>query len=175
VAQRTAELEAALIAQQQAKQQAEHANQSKTHFLAAASHDLLQPMNAARLFSSALSLHPALSGDAQQLAKQVDSSLRGAEELLSALLDISRLDAGALNPHQEPIALSDLLHELAEQVRPVAQQRNLQLRLHLPKAPVWVVSDRQWLRRILQNFIPRRGSLDWAPRASNEWSINLAC
>ena len=153
VAQRTAELEAALIAQQQAKQQAEHANQSKTHFLAAASHDLLQPMNAARLFSSALSLHPALSGDAQQLAKQVDSSLRGAEELLSALLDISRLDAGALNPHQEPIALSDLLHELAEQVRPVAQQRNLQLRLHLPKAPVWVVSDRQWLRRILQNFI----------------------
>jgi len=176
VAQRTAELETALQAQQQAKLQAEQANQSKTHFLAAASHDLLQPMNAARLFSSALSQHPDLSGDAHQLARQVDSSLRGAEELLSALLDISRLDAGALNPHLEPIALSDMLRELTEQVRPVAEQRHLQLRLHLPETAVWIRSDRQWLRRILQNLINnalrytreggvliglRREGLDW--------------
>ncbi|MEL0028609.1 MAG: PAS-domain containing protein, partial [Perlucidibaca sp.] len=79
VARRTVELETALLAQQQAKQQAEQANQSKTRFLAAASHDLLQPMNAARLFSSALSQHPGLDTDAHQLALQVDSSLRGAE------------------------------------------------------------------------------------------------
>ncbi|MFX7686498.1 histidine kinase dimerization/phospho-acceptor domain-containing protein, partial [Acinetobacter baumannii] len=77
VALRTAELETALHAQEQAKQQAEQANQSKTRFLAAASHDLLQPMNAARLFSSALSQHPELVPDAATLAHQLDSSLRG--------------------------------------------------------------------------------------------------
>ncbi|MES3040141.1 MAG: NahK/ErcS family hybrid sensor histidine kinase/response regulator [Pseudomonadota bacterium] len=180
VAQRTAELETALQAQQEAKLQAEQANQSKTHFLAAASHDLLQPMNAARLFSSALSQHPDLSGDAHQLARQVDSSLRGAEELLSALLDISRLDAGALNPHLEPIALSDMLRELTEQVRPVAEQRHLQLRLHLPKAAVWISSDRQWLRRILQNLINNAlrytregGVLIGLRREGNDWRIEV--
>jgi len=180
VAQRTAELETALKAQQQAKLQAEQANQSKTHFLAAASHDLLQPMNAARLFSSALSQHPDLSGDAHQLARQVDSSLRGAEELLSALLDISRLDAGALNPHLEAIALSDMLRELTEQVRPVAEQRHLALRLHLPEAAVWISSDRQWLRRILQNLINNAlrytregGVLIGLRRAGSHWRIEV--
>lgn len=153
VAQRTAELETALHAQEQAKQQAEQANQSKTHFLAAASHDLLQPMNAARLFSSALSQHPGLGRDAHQLAQQVDSSLRGAEELLSALLDISRLDAGALTPNPEPLCLSDLVRELSDLVAPVAAQRLLDLRVHTPRDGAWVISDRQWLRRILQNLL----------------------
>lgn len=153
VAQRTAELETALQAKEQAKQQAEQANQSKTHFLAAASHDLLQPMNAARLFSSALSQHPGLGRDAHQLAQQVDSSLRGAEELLSALLDISRLDAGALTPTLEPLCLSDLVRELSDLVAPVAAQRLLDLRVHIPRGAAWVISDRQWLRRILQNLL----------------------
>lgn len=153
VARRTAELETALEAQRLANRQAEQANQSKTRFLAAASHDLLQPMNAARLFSSALSLHPGLADDAHQLARQVDSSLRGAEELLSALLDISRLDAGALQPSNGPVCLSELLQELCDQLKPVAAGRLLDLRLHLPKQPVWVISDRQWLRRILQNLL----------------------
>ncbi len=152
VAQRTVELETALQAQKQAKQQAEQANQSKTHFLAAASHDLLQPMNAARLFSSALSQHPGLDRDAHQLAHQVDSSLRGAEELLSALLDISRLDAGALSPNPEPLNLGDLVRELSDLVAPVAAQRLLDLRVRIPP-DAWVLSDRQWLRRILQNLL----------------------
>ncbi|MFQ3215666.1 PAS-domain containing protein [Paraperlucidibaca sp.] len=153
VALRTAELQTALAAQEQAKSQAVEANQSKTRFLAAASHDILQPMNAARLFSSALSQHPELSGEVGVLAQQLDSSLRGAEELLSALLDISRLDAGALLPHPEAIALDALLIELIEQVRPLAAQRGLTLRLWMPKGAIWVRSDRQWLRRIIQNLL----------------------
>lgn len=146
VHQRTAELELA-------KKQAELANQSKTRFLAAASHDLLQPMNAARLFSSALRQHPDLLGDTLTLANQLDSSLKGAEELLSALLDISRLDAGALTPHIEPINLTRLIRALAEQVKPVADQRNLALRIFAPEQDAWVLSDSQWLRRILQNLL----------------------
>ncbi|MEO6699213.1 MAG: PAS-domain containing protein [Paraperlucidibaca sp.] len=153
VALRTAELQAALIAQEQAKSLAVEANQSKTRFLAAASHDILQPMNAARLFSSALNQHPLLAGEVGTLAQQLDSSLRGAEELLSALLDISRLDAGALQPHPEAIALDALLQELVEQVRPLAAQRGLSLRLTIPARAIWVHSDRQWLRRIIQNLL----------------------
>lgn len=153
VALRTAELQTALAAQEQAKRLAIEANQSKTRFLAAASHDILQPMNAARLFSSALNQHPALTGEVGTLAQQLDSSLRGAEELLSALLDISRLDAGALLPHPEAIALDTLLRELVEQVQPLAAQRGLNLRLRLPQQAVWVSSDRQWLRRIIQNLL----------------------
>lgn len=146
VAERTEELE-------RARQAAEHANQSKTRFLAAASHDLLQPMNAARLFSSAINQHPTLDAEAERLAQQLDASLRGAEALLSALLDISRMDAGALNPSFLPINLTQLVQELVDQHRPVAEQRHLQLRYARPTAPVWVWSDRQWLRRIVQNLL----------------------
>ncbi|HRP35619.1 MAG TPA: PAS-domain containing protein, partial [Gammaproteobacteria bacterium] len=80
-----------------AKADAEAANLSKTRFLAAASHDLLQPLNAARLFTSALGQG---DHDARTLraVDRIDSSLRAAEELLTALLDISKLDAGALEP-----------------------------------------------------------------------------
>ncbi|PQA46750.1 PAS domain-containing hybrid sensor histidine kinase/response regulator [Amnimonas aquatica] len=180
VALRTAELETALHAQEQAKQQAEQANQSKTRFLAAASHDLLQPMNAARLFSSALSQHPELVPDAATLAHQLDSSLRGAEELLSALLDISRLDAGALNPNHEAICLSDLVRELVEQVRPVAAKRQLALRVRLPKDGAWVCSDRQWLRRILQNLLSNAlrytregGVLIGIRRSGDGWRVDV--
>ena len=84
VNQLRAESQRALAAQEAA----EKADRDKSRFLAAASHDLLQPMNAARLFSSALSQHPELVPDAATLAHQLDSSLRGAEELLSALLDV---------------------------------------------------------------------------------------
>ncbi len=173
VAQRTKELELA-------REQAEHANQSKTRFLAAASHDLLQPMNAARLFSSALSQYPRLDSEANQLASQLDSSLRGAEELLSALLDISRLDAGALNPNPGPLCLSDLVRELCAQVAPVAQQRHLKLRVHLPKQAAWVRSDKQWLRRILQNLLSNAlrytregGVLVAVRRQQNGWRVDV--
>lgn len=173
VAQRTKESELA-------RQQAEHANLSKTRFLAAASHDLLQPMNAARLFSSALNQFPSLDKEASTLAKQLDSSLRGAEELLSALLDISRLDAGALNPNLGPINLSSLIQELCAQVEPVAQQRQLHLRVRLPTTAAWVISDKQWLRRIVQNLLSnalrytRTGSVLVAIRwRKNRWQVEV--
>jgi PAS domain S-box-containing protein len=151
VAQRTRELSDALDAQRRAKQEAENANLSKTRFLAAASHDLLQPLNAARLFSSALNAQPPQEPQARQLAERVDSALRNAEELLDGLLDISRLDTGVLQPEPASFAVADLCASLQEQFAPLAAARGLQLRVRCPDA--WLHSDRALLRRILQNFL----------------------
>ncbi len=149
VAQRTAELAQALEAQRAAKLEAEHANQAKTRFLAAASHDLLQPLNAARLFATALrGSEPA---KAQELALRVDSSLRAAEELLDGLLDISRLDAGALRPEVHDFRIHDVLSSVAEQFAGLAETRGLDLRLRPSRAVVH--GDRRLLRRIVQNFV----------------------
>lgn len=103
VRERTAELS-------KAKQDAEQANLSKTKFLAAVSHDLLQPLNAARLFTSALleqsSANPAL-------VRNVSNSLDDVENLLGTLVDISKLDAGVIKADLATFAVSDLLDNLA--------------------------------------------------------------
>jgi PAS domain S-box-containing protein len=151
VVQRTGELSAALDAQRQAKQEAEAANLSKTRFIAAASHDLLQPLNAARLFTAALGTQTDLGPETSELAQRIESALRSAEELLDGLLDVSRLDAGSLQPEQVAISAPALLASLHEQFAPQAAARALQLRRRAPD--LHVRSDRTLLRRILQNFI----------------------
>ena len=109
VQQRTQELSEAVRDVEEARQAAETANRSKTRFLAAASHDLLQPMNAARLFVSILRHQTGEdSGEQSQLVKRVDRSLTAAEELLGALLDISKLDSGMYEPEPEAIEVSEL-------------------------------------------------------------------
>jgi len=135
----------------QAKLEAEQANQSKTKFVAAASHDLLQPMNAARLFVSALRSRDLRDGEAASLAERVDTSLRAAEELVDALLDISKLDAGAVDPEIKDVAAADLLEPLAEQFAPLAADRGLELTV-LPTR-LAVRTDPRMLKRVLQNFI----------------------
>jgi PAS domain S-box-containing protein len=152
VQQRTRELSEALDAQRLAKQDAESANLSKTRFLAAASHDLLQPLNAARLFSSALNAQPPEEPEARQLSERIDSALRSAEELLDGLLDISRLDSGALKPELGPFSAARLFASLQEQFAPLANARGLELRVRCDE-DVWLHSDRALLRRILQNFL----------------------
>lgn len=141
------EIEAAL---QMAKSEAERANLGKTKFLAAASHDLLQPLNAARLFVSAL-------GDRSQdqpnrsLIDNVDESLGAVEDLLDALLDISKLDAGAVSPEITDFDVSALLVPLTTEYTVLARERGLELR----SAPCSCVlrSDAKLLRRIIQNFL----------------------
>ena len=132
---------------------AEKANLGKTRFLAAASHDLLQPLNAARLFNEALrgQAGQLQSPQVEQLADRVENSLHAAEELLDGLLDISRLDSGAIQPEPGNFAASALLDSLKEQFAPVAAQRNLELRVHA--TGVQVYSDQRMLRRVLQNLI----------------------
>ncbi len=151
VAHRTSELTASLEAQRLAKQEAEAANTSKTRFFAAASHDLLQPLNAARLFVSALESQARSHPQFQELASRIDDSMRAAEELLNDLLDSARLDSGVLKPDVTSFPIIDLLEELRRQYAPLAQARNLRLRIVGSREVVR--SDRSMLRRILQNYL----------------------
>jgi PAS domain S-box-containing protein len=150
----------------EAKADAESANLSKTRFLAAASHDLLQPMNAARLFTAALSQgeHDAKTVRA---IDRIDSSLRAAEELLTALLDISKLDAGALEPRHADFRVDDVLATLGVEFGIIARDRGIQFRT-VPSS-VSVRSDRQFLRRILQNFLSN------ALRYTKEGRVLVGC
>ena len=150
----------------QAKQLAETANTSKTRFLAAASHDLLQPLNAARLFTSALSHQLDQSEHAQTLT-HIDASLQSAEELLSTLLDISKLDSGALTPRRKVFALSDILRPLKAQFEVIAAKRGLDLSVVDTSAVV--DSDPQMLRRIVQNLMSN------ALRYTEEGRVLVGC
>lgn len=133
-----------------AKDVAEKANLSKTRFLAAASHDLLQPLNAARLFISTL-LERSLADKNLQLVERADFALKGVESLLSALLEISKLDAGAVPVVISDFELSDLFNRLQEEYGPLAAQKGLELKVIVSKA--CVNSDQKLLSRILRNFV----------------------
>ena len=149
---RTAELSAANTQLEESRLVAEEANRSKTRFLAAASHDLLQPMNAASLFVSILRQQQEGSDDEQtQLVKRIDRSLRAAEQLLSALLDISKLDSGMYDPEPEAIPVPGLFKQLRRRFKALAGNRNLRLRIHPTDHMIY--SDRNLLYRILQNFL----------------------
>ncbi len=150
VMDRTQQLADALTEQQLAREQADKANMSKSRFIAAASHDLLQPMHAARLFSTVLeqSVH---SEQERQTLQQLDRALYGAESMLSALLDIARLEGGSLQPKRQAYPLHDLLSDLSLQFKSIAAQRNIQLKVH--DAQFWIDTDPQWIRRIIQNFV----------------------
>ena len=133
-----------------AKAEAEAANLSKTKFLAAVSHDLLQPLNAARLFASALETH-SLPENSQMLVGHIGRSLKDVEGLIGTLVDISRLDAGVLRADKAPFAVSTLLDTLAEEYRQVAGVRGLAL--HYVPSSMVIESDLALLARVIRNFL----------------------
>jgi Na+/proline symporter/signal transduction histidine kinase len=133
-----------------AKSAAEDANISKTRFLAAASHDILQPLNAARLYVTSL-VERQNGGEDSRLVENIDDSLEAIEEILSALLDISRLDAGAMTPSISSFKMADLMRSLEIEFAPIARAKGLKLTFVPSSLPV--ESDRLLLRRLLQNFV----------------------
>ncbi|OCR23424.1 histidine kinase [Pseudomonas syringae] len=152
VAERTRELSQLNVALTDAKGTAEAANQSKTRFLTAVSHDLMQPLNAARLFSAALSHQDGeMSAEAQQLVQHLDSSLRSAEDLISDLLDISRLENGKINPDRQPFSLNTLFDPLGAEFKALAREQGIKFRVR--GTSLRVDSDLKLLRRVLQNFL----------------------
>jgi signal transduction histidine kinase/Na+/proline symporter/CheY-like chemotaxis protein len=132
-----------------AKREAEHANDAKSRFLAAIGHDLLQPLHAAHLFADTLQQRSI--GEQRELAAQIGSALDTTTDLLSTLLDMSRLEAGGLVPELRVFPLSEVLDPLVAQFRVLAAERGLQL--HFVATRAWVHSDPQLLRRVLQNFL----------------------
>ncbi|TMJ22440.1 MAG: hypothetical protein E6G95_20785, partial [Alphaproteobacteria bacterium] len=153
VAARTAELEAS-------RAEAEAANLGKTRFIAAASHDLLQPLHAARLFTAAMmDREPG-----NDLGGKIDASLGAVESLLDTLLDISKLDAGAFKPEKRPFALQPLFESLATAFAPVAARHDVDLVMVRSRA--FVDTDPAFLRRILQNLLSnalRYGQVEGRP------------
>ena len=150
VEDRTKELVVANDQLSRAKTGADQANQSKTRFLAAASHDLMQPLNAARLFSSSLSQqHPG--GKLASTLHHLDDSLVAAEELIGTLIEISKLDAGTLSPKLSHFPIDNMLQKLAAELTLLCHQKGIQFS-YVP-CHVTVHSDEQHLRRIVQNFL----------------------
>ena len=150
VANRTAELMRVNEELGQAQMLAEEANLGKTRFLAAAGHDILQPLNAARLYTASL-LESTRSGNLKLSLTNIESSLDSVETILGAVLDISRLDTGAMKPQETTFRLDGLLRQVATDFKPMANEKGLALTI-MPST-LAVTTDRNLLRRLVQNLV----------------------
>ncbi len=130
-----------------ASAEAQAANEAKSRFLAAVTHDLMQPLHAAQLFAHALTEH---DGD-PTTAQHLNGALAATEGLLSGLLDVARLEGGRLHPQPRAFPLAEVLDPLAAEFRAIALDRGV--RLDVVGTRAWVRSDPQLLRRVLQNFL----------------------
>ncbi|MCK0105115.1 NahK/ErcS family hybrid sensor histidine kinase/response regulator [Marinobacter sp. S0848L] len=154
-----------------AKDAAEEANRSKDKYLAAASHDLLQPLNAARLMVSALQ-EGALPERESKMVLQAHRALEGAEELLADLLDISKLDQQAMKPDFIHLDINELVRDLGEEFSAVAANEELDFRIRSTSA--FVHTDPRMLARIVRNLLSnafrytRQGGVLLAVRVRDE-------
>jgi len=150
VADRTAELESVNNELQALNLELQAASAGKTRFLAAASHDLVQPLNASRLFLDALAARE-LQEDSRQLLTRADSALAAAEQLITDMLQIARMDAGDIRPALGAVSLDSILDDAVAQARIAAHSRGIHLRYR--PCHLWVRSDEKMLRRIVQNLL----------------------
>ena len=152
VAARTAELTNVNRELARAQALAEEANLGKTRFLAAAGHDISQPLNAARLYTSSLVERTTGKRSAdREIAVKIDSSLQAVENIIGAVLDISRLDAGAMTPNPSVFSLGEVLAQVKTDFQPLADEKGLEF-VVVPSSTV-VESDRNLLRRLVQNLV----------------------
>lgn len=147
------------LALKQAKQQADLANQSKTRFLAAASHDLRQPLNSAVLFIESID-EAALSESDRNLVHRSRLALASLNNLLGTLLDVARLDSGGIEPRLADFPVCALLDRLAPEFQAVARAAGIELEIH--RSRVWVHTDLRLLETVLRNFISN--AIRYTPR-----------
>ena len=150
VVSRTEQLQILNQQLREARDVAQAANLSKDKYLAAASHDLLQPLNAARLLISTLR-ERRLPAAEQRLVERTHQALEGAEDLLTDLLDISKLDQAAVKPDIDTYRLDELFAPLASEFQTVAEAAGLSLRVRTPDYAI--STDLRLLTRILRNFL----------------------
>ncbi|MDP2826278.1 MAG: ATP-binding protein [Sulfuritalea sp.] len=135
---------------QRAKEAAEHATIAKSHFLAAASHDLRQPLHALGLFVSALAQSKAAKQE-PELVAHIQSAVDALQNLLDAILDISRLDGGNVVPNIDSFPMGHVLDRLGQDLSLLAAQKGLRLKLRPTR--FWVRSDEGIVERILLNLV----------------------
>ncbi len=148
------------------KEEAETATLAKSRFLAAASHDLRQPTHALGMFVARLAQLPH-DRETQQLIGNLEASVRAMQDLLDALLDISRLDAQSVPVQLRPFALNELFVQLNGSLALTAEDKGVRLRVR--PTPVWLVSDPALLMRILLNLVGN------ALRYTSKGGVLLAC
>ena len=145
-----AELEVEKAEAEAARARAEKANLAKSQLLAAASHDLRQPLHALSLFSGSLQ-SLALDDEAKDVAARIQANVAAMEKLFNGLLDISRLEAGVVQSYREPVSCQDLFDRLAGYFDPVAEQQGLDLRFR--DTDLWVDSDAALTEQICVNLV----------------------
>lgn len=150
VSSRTAELTRVNEELALAQMLADEANLGKTRFLAAVGHDILQPLNAARLYCSSLK-EKTRKGAGKDLITNIESSLDSVDTIIGAVLDISRLDTGALKPNETVFRLDALLRQIGTDFQPLAVSKKLDLRI-VPSS-LAVKTDRNLFRRLVQNLV----------------------
>ncbi len=160
------QISSATQALREKKEEAEQATLAKSRFLAAASHDLRQPTHALGMFVARLSQLPH-DDTTRALIGQLDASVQAMQNLLDGLLDISRLEAGAVRFKHEPVALAGLLQQLQHDLDATAQEKGLQLRIR--GCPLWVLSDATLLYRMVLNLVAN------ALRYTNRGGVLVAC
>lgn len=146
-----------------AKAEAEAANKSKSRFLAAASHDLMQPFNALALFTDMLKKQ-VKGTDSEQTAKYIQDSLSVVEVLISDLVEISKLEATTEMANIETFCLSEVLEPLTNEFKLLAKQQNIDF--HSQKSSCWVNTDKRLLRRVVQNFLSN--AIHYAPLGGSD-------
>lgn len=146
--QRRADIEKQLV---DAREVAENANASKTRFLALASHDILQPINSAKLYLSATEGMEKSEELANTLSK-ITASINAGETLISTLLEIARLDQGSLTPNPSPQSLNGIIGNIKHEFDSLAEHKGINFRLSGLK-DVWVNTDPVYLHRIVRNLV----------------------
>lgn len=149
-----------------AREEADRANRAKSRFLATASHDLRQPMQTIRLLNAAL-LKVMPEASAQELLKQQEQAIENMTRLLNSLLDISRLESGAIEPVRADVRLEDVFAELRSELASLARTRGLELRIE-PCALV-LSTDRTLFLQLLQNLLGN------ALKYTDQGGVRLSC
>jgi PAS domain S-box-containing protein len=141
-------ISAALVA---ARQEADRANEAKSRFLATASHDLRQPMQAIRLLNASLLKVTQDTHFVHELVKRQEHAIDNATRLLHALLDVSRLESGAVDPQLAPVSLASIFFDLQHEFEATAAAKGLELKFD--DADVVLMTDRALITQLLQNLI----------------------